>query len=157
MCVFLGPSLSLISQTRKGIPEELTSGTGEQNYPALGPVCCQPGLRGLGGGTGSPISEPDPFQATITRFPFQPRFFRHRVSLHIPLCSRRLRGSWGQRQNNRMSGALEGERTSVVFVFGTLVFPPKCTDSKCVPSRGWETVARSQRYAGRCVQPALQK
>lgn len=74
---------------------------------------------GLGGGTGSPVSEPDPFQATITRSPFQPRFVRRRVSLHIPPCSRRLRGSWGQRPNNRMSGALlrvKGRLSSLYLV-----------------------------------------
>lgn len=99
--------------------------------PALGPQCRQlPKLRrdapssdphqssGLGGGTGSLMSQPNPCQATITRFWFQPFLARRHVSLHFPPCSHRLRGYWANSKTRCLGlcWGLKGRPSSVLCI-----------------------------------------
>ena len=58
---------------------------------------------GLGGGAGSPVSQPNPFPATITWFRFQPRLARRHVSPHIlRVAADRVAGGAGSKTTGRL-------------------------------------------------------
>ena len=128
--MFLGPSLSLKSQTPKGTPEGLTGSTGGQNYPHPCPgPCLLPAAW-----TGWRCTqlrcawrvgwEEEQDLPCLSQTHFKPQLPGFSCSCALsgimypphPPCSHRLRGSWGQRQN-KMSGALlRVEMMPVIFV-----------------------------------------
>lgn len=87
-----------------------------REVPSSGPLP----VRWAGRGTGSPMSKPDPLQATITRPQLQPHLARPHVSVHIPPCGQtawppQQQAVWGSAE-----GWKEAHGLSFILSFGDL-------------------------------------